>query len=80
MTMKSQVTDLAARLRDAAKLQEPHAMAAIKLLDLYIERLKDELVTAQGDELLRTQGAARQLQRIHRELTVTPPSITKPTE
>ncbi len=79
MTPKEQAISLAARLRDAAKLQDPVAASAISLVRLTIEELKDSLVSAEGDDMLRLQGAVRHFQRLHKELTVQPPSI-RPTE
>lgn len=75
MKPKDQIAAVSKRLRDAAKLQEPYALSTVQLLVLLAEEAKERLVTATGDELLREQGAARELRRIVRELTVEPPSI-----
>lgn len=75
MARKDQTIELAGRLREAAKTGEPLARAAVELVRLSIEDLKESLVGADGDDMLRTQGAARHLQRMHKELTVTPPTI-----
>lgn len=76
---KPQISELTARLRDAAMLHDPVAMAAVELVRLTFEETKTSLVAATGDDMLRQQGAAQQLQRLHKELTTRPPSI-KPTE
>ncbi len=75
MRPKEQIAAVSKRLRDAAKLQEPHALSVVQLLVLLAEEAKERLITAEGDELLREQGAARELRRVVRELTVEPPSI-----
>lgn len=77
---KARVTELTTRLRDAAMLQDPVASATIELVRLLLEDTKNALVQAAGDDMLRHQGAAQQLQRLHKDLTSIPPSITKPTE
>lgn len=77
---KARTTELTARLRDAAMLQDPVATAAVELVRLLLEDTKDVLVMAAGDDMLRVQGAAQQLQRLHKDLTKIPPSITKPME
>lgn len=76
---KTRISELTTKLRDAAMLQDPIAMAAAELLRLTLEEVKGTLVMSSGDDTLRHQGAAQQLQRLHKELTTRPPSI-KPTE
>ena len=80
MASKERVAELAKQVRDAARLHDPIARATIELVKLSSEDLKESLVDAVGDDMLRTQGAARTLQRLHRELTVLPPNIPKPQE
>ncbi len=78
MTNKERMAELAGRLRDAAKQQDPIAKAVIDLVRLTLDELKDSLVMVDGDDMLRKQGAAREMTRLYKELTVTPPSITAP--
>ncbi len=72
---KVRTADLAAKLRDAAKLEDPHARMAVLWIERHIDDLKDKLVDASGDELLRVQGAVRHLQRMYSALTITPPTM-----
>lgn len=75
MDRRAKAAELATRLRDAAAQQDPVAKAAIELVQLTLVEAKESLVDAAGDDMLRVQGAARQLQRLYRELTTTPPTI-----
>lgn len=77
MQDKARATDLAKRLRDAAKMQDPCAMMAVELVKLHGDMVQESLVSAEGDDMLRQQGSARQLRTLHRELTVEPPAIAK---
>lgn len=72
---KAKVAELAKRLREAARMQDPFAQAAIEMVRLASENVKESLVTAEGDDMLRLQGAARHLSKLHTELTTTPPGI-----
>lgn len=72
---KDRTTELAAKIREAAHLLDPIARAAIELVQLSLADVKESLVSAEGDDMLRTQGAARHLAKLHRELTTTPPNI-----
>lgn len=76
---KQRVAEHATRIRAAVFQQEPLAAAMVDLLQAAIDETKDSLVGSEGDDTLRLQGAARLCQRLHRELTVMPPS-TKPKE
>lgn len=76
MTTKAQVTELVQQLRDAAKLQDPIAIAAVKLVMLSADMAKESLVGADGDDMLRLQGSARAFHKLHAELTTNPPSIS----
>lgn len=78
MAEKDKALELAGRLREQAKQGDPIAKAAVDLVGTIIADLKDGLVTAEGDDMLRMQGAARQFGKLYRELTVTPPSIKTP--
>jgi hypothetical protein len=75
MDSKARVAELTKQVRDAAKLQDPLGRAVVELVRLLGEEAKDSLVTALGDDMLRTQGSARALKKLHSDLTVTPPNI-----
>jgi len=80
MTPKAQITELATKLRKAALAQDPIARAVIQLVKLSVDEAKESLVKAEGEDMYRVQGAARNLERLYRELTVEPPSIQNPGE
>ena len=73
---KERRQELAKAVREGARQLEPGARAAIELIGLLLAEAKDRLVAAPADEVMRAQGAAQQLQRLHHELTNTPASIT----
>ena len=75
--LRTEITNLIAQLRDAAHRQDPAAQAAIKLVKLSAEAAKESLVSTDGDDMLRAQGAARQYVKLHTELTTTPPNISE---
>lgn len=79
MSLKAQISELTARLRDAAMLHDPVATAVVELVRLTFEEAKTGLVMTSGDDMLRQQGAAQLAQKLHKELTTRPPSI-KPME
>lgn len=69
---------LAKVIREAAKVQlDPVAKAAIELVKLSGDMAKESLVGADGDDMLRHQGAARQLDKLYRELTQDPPQTRR---
>lgn len=74
---KAAITDLIAKLRDAAKMQDPIASAAIELVHRMGEAAKENLVSADGDDMLRAQGSARMLSKLHTDLTTRPPNISE---
>lgn len=77
MRPKDRLDDLKERLRELAKQQDPIALAAIELVRLLADDAKESLVVAdEHDMLLRQQGAVRMLEKLHKELTTMPPSIT----
>lgn len=76
MTNRELLSDLAKSLREAAKRQDPLAQMVIKLVKLSADDAKENLVTADGEDMYRLQGAARAFTRLHRELTTNPPSMT----
>lgn len=77
MTPKEKATELAKKLREAAFAQDPIARAAIELVKLSVDEAKESLVSADGEDMYRVQGAARHMAKLYRELTTEPPSITK---
>lgn len=72
---KDRIAEVVQRLRDAAKLQDPIAQAAVELVRLCSDKAKESLVSAEGDDMLRMQGEARALRKLHTDLTTTPPNI-----
>lgn len=74
---KERITALAKQLREAAYAQDPVAKSAIDLVKLSAEAAKESLVTAEGDDMLRQQGAARHLNKLHTELTTQPPQARR---
>lgn len=75
---RNRIAELTQRLREAAKMQDPIAAAAVEVVKLSAEAAKESLVGADGNDMLRHQGAARQFAKLHTELTQTPPSIVAP--
>ena len=72
---KSRLVELVAVVRQAAKVRDPVAVAMIELLSAQSDDLKQRLVDADEGRMLAIQGAARAIQKLHRDLTVTPPQI-----
>lgn len=72
---RERAAELATRLRDAAKQQDPIAKSVVELVLLTFEEQKESLVEAVGDDMLRRQGAAQMLSKLYRELTIVPPTI-----
>lgn len=77
MTPKERLAELARKLREAALAQDPIARTVIELVKLSGEEAKESLVSADGEDMYRMQGAARHMAKLYKELTVEPPSITK---
>lgn len=75
---RDKVAELVSRLRDAARLQDPLAQAVIELVKLSGDMAKESLVSAEGDDMLRLQGAARHMTRLYKELTTQPPGSRAP--
>lgn len=75
---KSQVVELASLVREADRRHEPIAKTIIDLIKLSIDEAKESLVKADGNDIYRLQGAIQHMQKLHKELTVTPPSISTP--
>ncbi len=78
-TPRERVSQQLERLRDAYLVQDPMARAIVDVLKLSLEELKESLVKAVGEDIPRTQGAARHLMKLHQELTTPPPSINAQT-
>lgn len=74
---RERVTELAKQLREAAYALDPVAKAAIELVKLSSEAAKESLVSADGDDMLRAQGAARHFDKLHKELTTNPPQLRR---
>lgn len=74
---KSDLYETTKLLREAAQRQDPAARLTISLVRLLADAEKESLVTADGDDMLRRQGAVRSLEKLYKELTVVPPSITR---
>lgn len=72
---KQKIADLHKQLRDGARAQDPASRIAVTLVKLLYEQAQESLVTAEGDDMLRLQGAARAFSKMHTELTVIPPAI-----
>jgi len=75
-TPKDRVTELQKSLRDGFFQQDRFARMTVELLKLSIEELQVSLVTAEGEDIPRQQGAARYMTRLLRELTTQPPTIS----
>jgi hypothetical protein len=74
---KERITELAKQLREAAAAQDPLARAVIELVKLSGEAAKESLVAADGNDMLRAQGAVRQFEKLHKELTTNPPPMRR---
>lgn len=70
---KQPLADLAAKLREGLSLQDPMARVAVQLLISTADDVKESLVLADGEDMLRMQGAARQLRTLIRDITTEPP-------
>lgn len=80
MQPKERTQELAKALRDAYYQKDPGARAAVELLKLVGEELRDQFVQSAGDDMLRLQGAVRQIERLHRQLTTMPSEIAQPVQ
>lgn len=74
---KERVAELAKQLREAANAQDPAAKAAIELVKLCGDAAKESLVSADGNDMLRAQGAVRSFEKLHKELTTNPPQMRR---
>jgi N-acetylglucosamine kinase-like BadF-type ATPase len=72
---RERVAELLGNLREAARLHDPIARSVVEVVKLLADEAKESLVSAEGEDMLRLQGGARQLAKIYRELTITPPNI-----
>lgn len=75
MTNKERMAQLQAGLREAHSRDEVAARMVIELVKLSLDEVKESLVMTVGDDMLRAQGEARYLRKLHKELTTVPPSI-----
>lgn len=78
-TAKAQVAELVQRLHSAYATQDPVARAAVDLVKLLSDEAKESLVTAAEGDMLRVQGAARALNKLHSDLTSKPLKLQEPT-
>lgn len=74
-TPKERVTELQKQLREGFFTQDRYARMTVEMLKLSVEELQVSLVTAEGEDIPRQQGAARYLTKLLRELTTQPPTI-----
>lgn len=74
---KERVAELAKQLREAANAQDPVAKAAIELVKIAGDSAKESLVSADGNDMLRSQGAVRAFEKLHKELTTNPPQMRR---
>ena len=79
-TDKERRARLAEQVRNAARQLDPVARAAIDYIRLLELEAKEQLVHASGEDMLRTQGAARGLGKAFTELTTIPPNIKPQTK
>lgn len=75
---RAKVAEIVHRLREAAYLQDPIAKAAIEMIRLSAEVTRESLVAADGNDMLRLQGAVRQLDKLHKDLITKPPQTKSP--
>ena len=68
---KQQVQELANDIHRSVALE---AIMIKRIVGLMLDEAKDKLINAQGDDLLRCQGEAQVLKRLHKDLTVTSPT------
>lgn len=75
MVSKDQLAETVKRLRDLYLEGDPIARAAVDVIKLSAEAVKESLVTADDNDMLRKQGAARYLRSLYREVTTAPHKI-----
>lgn len=73
---KDRKADVQRLARDLQKSGTYEANIARELVDLLYEEVKDGLVAASGDEMLKMQGEARALERLYKKLTTEVPGTT----
>jgi predicted secreted hydrolase len=71
---KARRVELASNIR---RSQLPDAAMIKELLGLFIDDVKDSLVSSMGDETIRLQGEAQAFTRLLTMLTREPPTIAK---
>jgi hypothetical protein len=74
MDHRRKAVDLAKIIREA-RMQDPLARYTIDMIKAVLEDLKERLVDADGEDMIRLQGAVRQFKKLHNELTNDPMPI-----
>lgn len=74
---KERMADLVKLLREASSQMDPAARAAVELVKLAGEAAKESLVTADGNDMLRHQGAAQAYAKLHKDMTTNPPQLRR---
>ena len=67
---RGRLAELADSLRKSTAAE---AQMVVEMTRLLAEEARQALVSADGDDMLRAQGAARAFDRLHRQLTTAPP-------
>lgn len=75
-TTKERRVALTKALREAAAKEEPLARMAIEMVKLSGDEAKESLVSAEGEDIHRLQGAARHMIALYRDLTRDPMNVT----
>lgn len=75
-TVKERRAELVKALREAAYKQDLTARSVVELVKLSIDETKESLVSAEGEDIHRIQGAARYLRALFRDLTTDPVNTT----
>ena len=76
--LRERKLELAKVVREAAQKQDPLARTIIELVKLTVDDFKESLVSAEGEDIHRLQGAAREFRKLLRELITDSPSAPKP--
>lgn len=68
---RSRLFEIQSTLRKAGTQE---AYIIIEMIGILVEEYRNTLVSADGNDMLRAQGAARAFEKLHRELTTLPPT------
>lgn len=68
---KLRQVELARGLRQSQSIEHTWI---VEILSLRIAEMKNELVNASGDNIMRLQGSVRELEKLRNELTTVPPT------